>query len=147
MKAIATINIPILIEDISLKLSQKIRLKILDRIDITIITINVLNFNLERKVLVIMILKNTREKKLPIETKLKIRILAILIKAPFSAPDFTLKVSGKITNPQILNKGQKVPLLRVENILDLKENTWFKDNKETILCFNLNKGKSELLSK
>jgi hypothetical protein len=80
IKIIMIVDTAVPIEDISFKLSQKIRLKILDKRDITTITIRVLNFNLERNVLVITILKNTSEKKLPNVTTPK-KILLITVRS------------------------------------------------------------------
>ena len=70
---------------------------------------------------------------------------SIHLKAPFASPNFTIKVSGKIKDPQIKNKGNQVPLKRVDRQLDLKENTWVKDKNGGILCFDLKGGDNDVI--
>ena len=70
---------------------------------------------------------------------------AIHLKAPFASNDFTIKISRKINSPKLLKNGQVRPFKRVANKLDLKENTWFKEKGEAVLCFNLDKGENELV--
>jgi len=66
------------------------------------------------------------------------------LKAPFASPDFTIKVSGKTKQPRIINNGSETQLQRVDSKLNLKENTWYKDKKGGMLCFNLPKGMSNI---
>jgi len=65
----------------------------------------------------------------------------IVLKAPFAAPDFTLKITAKTKNPEI-NPG--IPLKRIQHINELKSNTFFTDTHGTWLCFDLQKGKTEI---
>jgi hypothetical protein len=71
----------------------------------------------------------------------------ITLKAPFSSPGFTLKLNSSVRNPGIKSGGEAVnPLARVNNIKEIKSGTWYSDNKGTILCFNLEKGYSEVVT-
>ena len=70
----------------------------------------------------------------------------ITLKAPFASPGFTLKLNSSVRNPriQIGGDGPK-PLERVKDIKQIKSNTWYSDKTGSILCFNLEKGSSELI--
>ncbi len=65
----------------------------------------------------------------------------ILLKAPFAAPDFTLKLNSAVKKPSLSNG---VPLQRINKMTDLKSGTFYCGDKETIVCFDLQKGKTEL---
>lgn len=66
----------------------------------------------------------------------------IKLKAPFAAPDFTLKIESTVKNP-VLKNG--VPLQKINNLKDLITNTFHTGKTETILCFNLKKGETEII--
>lgn len=65
----------------------------------------------------------------------------IRLNAPFSSPGFTLKLNRKCV-PQIKNSS---PLKKVKKKSNLNSGTFYADDQETIVCFDLNKGVSELL--
>jgi hypothetical protein len=66
--------------------------------------------------------------------------------APFSAPGFTLKMNSRISNPRLRNNGKEpITLARVNDQREIRSGTWFPDKTGTILCFDLEKGTSELL--
>ena len=67
---------------------------------------------------------------------------SIKLKAPFAAPDFTLKIEPTVKNPFLKNG---VPLQRIINLKDLKTNTYFTGKSETVLCFDLKKGETEIM--
>jgi len=68
------------------------------------------------------------------------------LKAPFSADGFTLGLSSSIKNPVIkMEGGESRPLARVKDRKSLKPYTWFSDKTGSILCFNLEKGSSEVV--
>jgi hypothetical protein len=70
----------------------------------------------------------------------------IILKAPFSAPGFTLKLNTSVRNPGIKNPGEEIkPLRRVKSENDLKANTWYPDKTGSVVCFNLEKGINELI--
>ena len=77
-------------------------------------------------------------------TTIDLRENTLHLHAPFSSKDFTLSIARNINNPRLLQKGQERPLQRVANKLELKENTWCKENGKAIVCFNLDKGENEL---
>jgi len=66
----------------------------------------------------------------------------IKLKAPFAAPDFTLKMNASVKNPFLKNAA---PLQKVNNIRNLKSGTFFTENRETLICFDLKKGETEIL--
>jgi len=68
------------------------------------------------------------------------------LKAPFSAPGFTLKMNSRISNPILrINGKEPVTLSRVKDQGEVRSGTWFQDKTGTILCFDLEKGTSELI--
>ena len=70
----------------------------------------------------------------------------LLLNAPFSADAFTIKINSSIRNPAIKNEGdQLIPLSRVSNRKAIKPDTWYSDETDSIICFNLVKGSSELI--
>jgi hypothetical protein len=55
-------------------------------------------------------------------------------------------VNSVLRNPQIKFKGEELkPLVRVKDIKEIKSNTWYSDKSGSVLCFNLEKGASELI--
>jgi len=70
----------------------------------------------------------------------------ITLKVPFSSPGFTLKLNHSTRNPLLKSGGKEPkPLVRVKSKLEIKSETWYSDKTGTILCFNLEKGSSELI--
>jgi len=70
----------------------------------------------------------------------------IRLTAPFAAPGFTLKLNSSVKNPMVKNgQDEPKPLLRVKDKLEIKSDTFYLDKSSTIICFNLNKGVSELI--
>ncbi len=69
----------------------------------------------------------------------------LVIKAPFSTPAFTLQLNFSLHNPGIKNEGEELkPLVRVNDKKLIKSQSWHSENTNTILCFNLKKGLSEI---
>ena len=69
----------------------------------------------------------------------------LLLKAPFAAKDFTLRISPSKLNPRIRNNGNELaPLNRVRDRKEIKAGTWYSDSSESIVCFNLAKGINEM---
>ena len=69
----------------------------------------------------------------------------LILKAPFSTPGFTLKLNFRAQNLRIKSEDEELrPLERVIEAKSLKSDSWFNDKTETILCFHLKKGMSEL---
>jgi hypothetical protein len=70
----------------------------------------------------------------------------IILKAPFSAPGFTLELNAAAGNPKLkLNGNETKVLARIKDQKDIKSGTWFSDKKSTIICFDLEKGTNELI--
>jgi hypothetical protein len=79
-------------------------------------------------------------------TKISLNGRKINLKAPFSAPDFTLKINTTIRKPGLMTEGNGImPFTRVKDKKDLKPATWYSDRSGSIICFNLGKGPSELV--
>ncbi len=69
----------------------------------------------------------------------------VILKAPFSASAFTIKLNFPIKNTGIRNEGEEPQsLLRVNDKKSIKSNRWYSDMSTTILCFELKKGSSEI---
>ena len=66
---------------------------------------------------------------------------SVKLKAPFASPDFTIKLNTVIKNPEIKNS---IPLKRIDNLNDLKPGTFTIQNNKTFICFDLNKGETEI---
>ena len=65
----------------------------------------------------------------------------IRLEAPFSTPDFTLKLDAALQQPIRIHG---VPLKRVPRLTDLTTHSMVTDKTGTILCFDLKKGRTEL---
>jgi hypothetical protein len=74
-------------------------------------------------------------------TSVSVEKTAIKLKAPFAAPDFTLRINKPIKNPGIKNSA---PLQKITRMTDLKPGTFYTGKKETIVCFGLQKGETEI---
>jgi hypothetical protein len=74
-------------------------------------------------------------------TTIAIEKNSVKLKAPFAAPDFTIKMNNTVKNPGIINGS---PLLKVKSKNDMKQGTFYSENRETIICFNLKKGETEI---
>lgn len=70
---------------------------------------------------------------------------SLVMKAPFAASGFTVKVNSALRNPRIRREGAERPLLRVKDQKALKEGTWFSDRTGSIVCFDLGKGTNEVV--
>ncbi|MBW6501996.1 MAG: twin-arginine translocation signal domain-containing protein [Bacteroidales bacterium] len=70
---------------------------------------------------------------------------SLLLKAPFAAPGFTVRVNAAFRNPRIRREGSERPLLRVKDQKALKEGTWFSDRTGSVVCFDLSKGLNEMI--
>jgi len=68
------------------------------------------------------------------------------LKAPFSTPGFTVKLNSAVRNPGIKTGGEEIkPFVRVKDLKALRSDTWYYDKTGSVLCFNLEKGLSELV--
>jgi hypothetical protein len=79
-------------------------------------------------------------------TKISAGKNSITLKAPFAADGFTLKLNFPVRSAGIKYEGQETrPLTRTENSNFLKQDSWYTDRKETLLCIELKKGNNELI--
>ncbi len=79
-------------------------------------------------------------------TNITVSRTTITLKAPFSTPGFTLKLNSPVRNPGIRFSGEEIkPIIRVKDTKALKSDTWYSDKTGSVLCFNLEKGLSELV--
>jgi len=74
-------------------------------------------------------------------TSVSVEKNAIKLKAPFAAPDFTLRINKTIKNPELKNRA---PLQKTTHLTDLKPGTFYTGKNETIVCFGLKKGETEI---
>ena len=70
---------------------------------------------------------------------------SVILKAPFSAPGFTIKLNTSVRNPRIKRGGEEKPLVRIKDETGLKDGTFYSDKNGSILCFYLKKGMSEVV--
>jgi hypothetical protein len=71
---------------------------------------------------------------------------SIQLRAPFAATAFTIRCADDgSTRPQILNRGESVPLRQIQHPLELQSGCWLRDKNDIILCFDLKKGESEIV--
>jgi hypothetical protein len=69
----------------------------------------------------------------------------ITLKAPFSAPGFTLKVNALFRNSGIkIGGGEIKQLTRIKDNKTLKSGTWYSDKTGSVLCLDLEKGLTEI---
>ena len=70
----------------------------------------------------------------------------VVLKAPFAASGFTLKLNASVRNPGLKTEGGELKtFVRVKDNNALKANNWFSDKSGSIFCFNLEKGQTELI--
>jgi hypothetical protein len=69
----------------------------------------------------------------------------ITLHAPFSAPQFTLRIQTRAAGPAVLASGGPARSLReVRSPADLAAGTWCREDQETTVCFDLPRGESVL---
>lgn len=69
----------------------------------------------------------------------------MILKAPFATPGFTVKVNASVRRPGILDGAEEMPLVRIKDIREFKNGTWFSDSSGSVICFDLNKGINEII--
>jgi hypothetical protein len=70
----------------------------------------------------------------------------VMIKAPFASPGFTVKLNASVRNPAIKTmKGELKQFVRIKDAYSLKAGTWYSDKAGSIICFDLEKGSSEII--
>lgn len=70
---------------------------------------------------------------------------ALIFRAPFTCPDFTLSFASRGNTPPRLRVRESVALLKeVSGPLKLESNTWCRAGETVTVCFNMPKGNSRL---
>ena len=79
-------------------------------------------------------------------TKITVNRNMISLKAPFATPGFTLRMKSAGRRPGLRRNGGEIRSFeKVNDIRALKANTWFTDKTGSFLCFDLEKGSTELV--
>jgi len=78
-------------------------------------------------------------------TDISVSNARIHLDAPFGTERFTLKISKKLRKPGIRVNGKEIKFARIDDASKLQPGTWVYQNKESLLSFNLEKGKSTLI--
>jgi len=78
-------------------------------------------------------------------TSVSINKNKIILKAPFSTAGFTLKLNTSVRNPRIKSESEEKPLVRIKDDKALMHGTWYSDKTGSVLCFDLEKGISDLI--
>ncbi len=69
----------------------------------------------------------------------------IIVKAPFACPRFTLRLSGlSSAPPRLTGLDTPVALRKAGSPLDLQSGSWYSNEKNTFVCFDLPKGTTKL---
>lgn len=69
----------------------------------------------------------------------------LVLKAPFAAKGFTVKLNTSFRNPRIMESGEEKPVIRIKDKRALSSGTWFADKNSSLLCFDLVKGVNEVI--
>ena len=78
-------------------------------------------------------------------TRIEATAAGLTLTAPVACPRFTLKLpAGPAANPAV-GQGERKPLVEVKAKRDLKPGTWWRDGASAVVCFDLPKGKCEVL--
>ncbi len=79
-------------------------------------------------------------------TSIELKGNSVSMRAPFATPGFTIKVKSAGRHPGLRKDGGEVSRFeKVNDIKGLKANTWFTDKESAYLCFDLEKGSSEVI--
>jgi hypothetical protein len=68
----------------------------------------------------------------------------IMFDAPFPTKEFTIKIDKKIKGAELVHGRDATSFIKKNSVLELGDSTYFSDKSESILCFTLPKGKSEI---
>ncbi len=78
-------------------------------------------------------------------TEITLKENRILFKAPFACPDFTLQMAGtNKTGFTVTYQGKSHALTRQQNPKKISSGQWSRADNQTLICFQLMKGETEL---
>jgi len=75
-------------------------------------------------------------------TKIQKSDAALKFQAPFACADFTVEIAQRLQTPPMVSGAA---LQEVDSKLKLKSGTWFRDAHQSLVCFSLPKGASEVV--
>lgn len=78
-------------------------------------------------------------------TKIEMQGNKIVFSAPFSAKEFTLRLDKRIKGAEWTAAGEKKNLQKRNVPSEIEDWTFYSEKKETLLCFGLPKGRSEII--
>jgi hypothetical protein len=78
-------------------------------------------------------------------TKIELEKKSITFSAPFATDLFTVRIPRKLSKPSLQIGGNLVPLQQVDTIQDLDRNTWCREDREAVVCFDLPFGECEIM--
>jgi len=79
-------------------------------------------------------------------TEIRSRGGAVALRAPFAAPQFTVRVEARADAvPKLTLDGKPQNLREVARPSDVKSGTWMREAGGAVVCFDLPKGESELV--
>jgi len=71
--------------------------------------------------------------------------VSFTLQAPFACPDFTVRITApESATPELRGPDNPLTLERVSTALNLKQNSWCREDGDALICFNLPKGKSTI---
>ena len=69
----------------------------------------------------------------------------VKLRAPFACPSFTLRIAAQATKaPAVVRGRETTPLREVGDARRLEPGTWLRGERETTVCFDLGRGRSEI---
>jgi len=77
-------------------------------------------------------------------TSFEVEGKTIRIQAPFSTNNFTFAINKKVRNAILVSGGREQVLKNTSQLSSIQSGQFYSDRKETILCFDLPKGESQL---
>ena len=70
----------------------------------------------------------------------------LVVNAPFAAPRFTLRLTTSSgTPPKLVTRESRREFKEVSHRREIKTGTWLREGKDLTVCFDLPKGRTELL--
>lgn len=78
-------------------------------------------------------------------TRITREVDRIAFRAPFACPDFTVRIDApERAEPRLTTTGMQVRLKEVAGPLQLRPNTWTRQDRAVVACFDLSRGASRL---
>ena len=78
-------------------------------------------------------------------TDISIEKNKLIMKAPFAAKGFTVKLNTALRNPRVIEKGEEKPVIRIKDKKALNSGTYLTEKDGSLLCFDLVRGLNEVV--